>query len=323
MNTSQEMALVKHQTGMWPWLEALLPLSSMDREDNCRRASYRLNLYGFLPKGSYLGIARDKFQPQPMQIGTVVFCRDWKVPTIHPFYSWSQADQGQLLGLLGALMKLIFLLLLRRLDRIAGVPPDTEAEPAWHQPLGKKAAEYRLFPETGAGGLLIRMACFPNPASQPEKYAHRQGEKALCVVHAGEGKQLRTSERNRSAPPDAKQLRGCAGLCLWGPGQSSTRTGSSVQGGGPPGLCRARSHMAASSSENCLRKAGCKAVSSLDTQGSVGSEQGSELLKVTVSNQTGFTAQPLAFPPSMPFFYLAVHPFQFSSPGIKATKHFM
>jgi hypothetical protein len=84
----------------------------MDREDNCRRASYRLNLYGFLPKGSYLGIARDKFQPQPMQIGTVVFCRDWKVPTIHPFYSWSQADQGQLLGLLGALMKLIFLLLL-------------------------------------------------------------------------------------------------------------------------------------------------------------------------------------------------------------------
>lgn len=56
-----------------------------------------------------------------------------------------------------------------------GVLPDTEAEPAWHRPLGKKALECRLFPETGAEAC-DKASFLSLPGSQSEKPTQAGGE---------------------------------------------------------------------------------------------------------------------------------------------------
>ena len=70
-----------------------------------------------------------------------------------------------------------------------------EAEPAWHQLLGKKAAESSQFPETGARGLRQRGPDCSPPSCRPGRsmWAGRQG--TVSAAHPGLRKAIPKSPR--------------------------------------------------------------------------------------------------------------------------------
>lgn len=95
-------------------------------------------------------------------------------------------------------MKSIFLLLLRSAQyRVPGSQPDAEAESAWHQLLGKKAAEYSRFPDTGDWDPLMRPVCFPEPAGLGRDMG--AGERVLCMTHPGL-RETTSDPQERNAP---------------------------------------------------------------------------------------------------------------------------
>lgn len=158
----------------------LLSLCHMNPEDAKGSLSSRLRPSA----GYYLGTV----PPHPTQLGAALLCEDHA-----PISQLCQAERDWLLGLCRAPRGRSSSYCREAFDRIPGVPPGTETEPAWHQPLGKKTAECGSFPETGDQGLLIRPVCFPKPASQSENTG-RQGEAAVCSTTRAGRAQLTAPE---------------------------------------------------------------------------------------------------------------------------------